>query len=268
MKDILSHFGWQALAFTRELTPQQHFVLPQYEAATAGLLEALENRMCCGLIAPAGTGKTGVLRKMRSQLPEARYRTSYVAITNLSRRDLARELATALGLPPAGSYPMLVHRLQEAFRGSLDLESRRPVVILDDAHEIRPEVLGILKVLTNFEMDSRLVVSVVLAGQLPLKELLNRGDLEDVARRLAHVATLAPLSRTELASYLKHRVTIVGGKSLPLDAQAIEAIFEIGRGNLRATDHLALKALQLAHAEGAKTADANHVAAARGVLWA
>jgi type II secretory pathway predicted ATPase ExeA len=268
VKDILSHFGWQALAYTRELSPQQHFVLSQYEAATAGLLEAVENRMSGGLIAPAGTGKTAVLRKLCSQLPEARYRTSYVAITNLSRRDLARELATALGLPPAGSYPMLVHRLQEAFRGSLDLESRRPVVILDDAHEIRPEVLGILRVLTNFEMDSRLVVSVVLAGQMPLRELLNRSDLEDVARRLAHLATLAPLSRTELASYLKHRVTIVGGKNLPLDTQAVEAIFEIGRGNLRATDHLTLKALQLAHAEGAKTADANHVAAARGLLWA
>ena len=268
MKDILSHFGWRALAHTRELSASQHFSLPQFEEAVAGLAEAVEHRMSCALIAPAGTGKTAVLRKLRSQLPEARYRISYVTITNLSRRDLARELATALGLPPAGTYPMLVHRLQEAFRGSLDLESRRPVVILDDAHEIRPEVLGMLRVVTNFEMDSRLVVSVVLSGQPHLRELLNRNDLEDVARRLAHVATLTPLSRTELGKYLLHRITSVGGKSLPLDAQAVEAIFEIGRVNLRATDRLALKALQLAYADGAKTADVNHVTQARGFLWA
>ena len=37
--------------------------------------------------------------------------------------------------------------------------------MLDEAHDIRPDVLGILRVLTNFKWDSRLVVSFVLANQ-------------------------------------------------------------------------------------------------------
>ena len=47
----------------------------------------------------------------------------------------------------------------------MEQESLRPVIILDEAHDMRPEVLAILRVLTNFEMDSKLVVSIVLAGQ-------------------------------------------------------------------------------------------------------
>lgn len=268
MKDILSHFGFQTLPFTRELTVIQHFSHPQFDLAADALLEAVENRMSAALIAPAGTGKSSVLRRLLSRLPEARYRVSYLMITNLSRREMAREIATALGLEPAGSYPMLVRRLQEGCRSSLDIESRRPVLVIDEAHELRPDVLSMLRVLTNFEMDSRLVVSIVLAGQPKLRELLRKDDLEDVARRLSHIATLVPLSKTEVASYLKHRATIAGAKILPLDAQAVEAIVEIARGNLRATDALTLKSLQLAYADGDKTANTNHVTTARSLLWA
>ena len=48
--------------------------------------------------------------------------------------------------------------------------------------------------------------------------------------------------------------------------QAIEAIYEIGRGNLRTTGHLARKALELAHEAGSDTVDGNHVIQARGMV--
>jgi len=43
------------------------------EPALAGLLSAVEARMSAALIAPAGTGKTALLRRLLSGLPEARY---------------------------------------------------------------------------------------------------------------------------------------------------------------------------------------------------
>ena len=51
------------------------------------------------------------------------------------------------------------------------------------------------------------------------------------------------------------------------DERAFDALFEIAHGNLRATDHLALKSLEIALLAGAKLADANHVAEARKALW-
>ena len=51
-----------------------------------------------------------------------------------------------------------------------------------------------LRLLTNFEMGSRLVVSIVLAGQSGLAAMLRRDEMEDIARRIAHYATLRPLS--------------------------------------------------------------------------
>ena len=111
--------------------------------------------------------------------------------------------------------------------------------LLDEAQDMRLEVLAILRDLTNFEMDSRLVLSVVLAGDARLEKLLRRQEVEPVRRRLVHVATLRLLSRDETRSYMEHRITIAGGKQLPFDHDAVDAVYEITRGNLRAIDHVA-----------------------------
>jgi general secretion pathway protein A len=263
MKDFRSRFGFHTTPFTREIPVQERFRLPPSEEALEALVQTVEERMSAALIAPAGTGKTALLRALVARLPEARYRTHYVKVTGLSKRDMCREMAMAAGATPAGSFPMLVRRLQEHFVQTCEGEGLRSVMILDEAHDLRPEVLAMIRVLTNFEMDSRLVVAIVLAGQEPLRRLLQRDDLDDVAKRLAHYATLRSLSREETQSYVDHRCRIAGADSVPFDASAIDALYEIGRGNLRATDRLALKSLQIAHDHKADVCDQNVVASAR-----
>lgn len=267
MKDLKSRFGFHSTPFTREIPVRDRFTFEPFEEELASLLRAVEDRMSAALIAPAGTGKTVLLRCLTDRLPAARYRVHYVKVTGLSKRDLCREIACAVDTTPAGSFPALVRKLQERFLTTADTDGLRPVLVIDEAHEFRPEVLGILRLLTNFEMDSRLVLSLVLAGQEGLRRLLRRDDLEDVTRRLAHCASLRPLSREETQRYVEHRSSIAGAARSPFDVRAQDALYEIGRGNLRATDQLALKSLEVAHDQDAQACDPNHVAHARKLLW-
>jgi len=265
--DLRSHFAFHCTPFTREFPVQHRFALPLFDDALSALHHVVDQRMSGALIAPPGTGKTALLRALVATLPEARYRIHYLKVTGLSKRDMCREVATALGTAAAGTYPALVRRVQERLSTLADTEGLRPIVIVDEAHDLRPDVLAMLRILTNFDMDSRLVVSLVLAGQTSLRTLLRRDELEDIARRLVHYATLRPLSRDESNAYLEHRATIAGATSCPFDDGAREAIYEIGRGNLRATDHLALKALELAAAASHDVVSVHHVIQARKTLW-
>lgn len=265
--DLCATFGLSAMPFTRELRIDQRFALKTNDQALAGLRQVVSDRMSGVLLAAAGLGKTTLLRALVAGLPEARYRVHYTKVSNLSRRDMCREIAAAVGIAPTGTYPALVRRLQEHLTQVTDVDGVRPVLILDDAHDMRPEVLGLVRILTNFEMDSRLVVSIVLAGQLPLSALLKRAELEDVARRMAFCATLRPMSRDELGKYIEHRCRVAGARKSLFDGDAQAALFEMSRGNMRATDRLALRALQLASGADCKVADANHVTEARAQLW-
>jgi len=263
----LTPLGFRKTPFTREVSVSERFALAPQSEATEALAEAVRQRMSAVLIAPAGTGKTVALRALVASLPEARYHVRYVKVTGLSKRDLCKEIAAACGVSQAGTYPALVRKLQSRFEEVSAADGVRPVLILDEAHDLRPESLAMLRLLTNFDMDSRLVVSVILAGQPPLRSMLARADQEAIAGRLAHYATLRLLSREETRSYLEHRSAVAGAQTLPFDADATEAIFEMSRGNLRAIDRLALKALELAARSERTLAGSGDVIAARKVLW-
>lgn len=265
--DLRAQFGLHGTPFTRELPVEHRFNHDQFADVLDKLLHVLDLRMSAALIAPAGCGKTALLRALSAKLPEARYRVHYVKISSLSKRDMCREITAALRLTSRGSMPGLIREIQQAVRGSQETDGTRTVLILDDAHDLRPEVLAVLKTLTNFEMDSRLLLSLLLVGKPPLADLLRRPDLEDVARRLAHYATLRLLSRDETKDYVEHRCIIAGAKTVPYDDGAHEAIYEIGHGNLRATDRLALGALQVAARKASAVVDHTHVIEARRSLW-
>ena len=262
----LSKMGFRKTPFTRELAVTERFTLDHQQEATEALAGAVKQRVSAVLIAPAGTGKTVALRALVASLPDARYHVRYVKVTGLSKRDLCKEIAAVCGIAQAGTYPALVRKLQERFEQVASTDGVRPVLILDEAHELRPESLAMLRLLTNFEMDSRLVVSVILAGQPPLRAMLARADQEAIAQRLAHYATLRLLSREETRSYLEHRFAVAGAQTAPFDNDATESIYEMSRGNLRAIDRLALKALELAVRSDRTVVASGDVIAARKVL--
>ena len=262
-RDIRSHFGLNVLPFTREVPVDKLWRPDRFKEHLDDLIDVVHERMSAAVIAPAGAGKTALLRALADSLPEARFRVNYVKVTRLSGRDFCREVASAVGCEPAGYYGSLVRKIQERSLALMDQEALRPVLILDESHDMRPEVLAILRVLTNFAMDSRLVVSVIIAGQPPLREMLRREDLEAVSRRLAHYISLRLLSREETRLYIQHRLDIAGSDNGIFDDQAIAALYEVGKGNLRATDSVALKAMQLACRQGDPVIGQDHVANAR-----
>ena len=107
MNDWRSLFGFHTAPFTRELAVAQRFPLPMFDEVLTALFRAVDQRGSAALVAPAGTGKTALLRALVDQLPEARYRVHYVKVTSIGKRDLCREMAAACGLAPTAELLIL-----------------------------------------------------------------------------------------------------------------------------------------------------------------
>ncbi len=265
IKDMCSRFNFRMTPFTRELNITDRYKIEPHEQELEHLAETVEQRMSAALISPAGHGKTPLLRALNQQLPDVRYRTSYLKVADLSKRDFCREISQELGAKSSGTYPSLLRNLQDRLK-QIYHEGIRCVLILDEAHDFRSEVLGVIRILTNFEMDSQLVVSVILSGQEGLAKLLKKEELQDVASRLAHRSRLGLLSQKQLVKYIEHRCFLAGCTEPPFKGESLVAIYECTHGNLRATDHLTLKALQVAHREDEAIVTTNHITRARQML--
>lgn len=112
--DLLAHFNFRSMPFTREVLVSELFAHPQRDEIVDAVLRIIDHRMSGALIAPAGFGKTTLIRTVQERLPEVRYDVRYVKVTSLSKRDMCREIAAVLGLRPAGTYPSLVRAMQDA----------------------------------------------------------------------------------------------------------------------------------------------------------
>ena len=263
----IGRLGLSRIPFTREFDHCDHVKWPFINDEVDRLLRTVKSRMSAALIAPAGNGKTVALRTLAKKLPEASYHVSYIKVTSLSRRDMCREIAAAIGAKSAGTYPSLVRSVQQRLDTELGNEGRRPVLLIDEAHDMRPETLAMLRILTNFDMDSRLVVSLVLVGQPTLKTMLAMPELSEISSRLNHCGEIRLLTREESYRYLDHRCRSAGASGNLFDEDAVEGVFEITRGNMRAIDRLALEAIyELAEMGGDKVTP-EIVVKVRARLW-
>ena len=60
----------------------------------------------------------------------------------------------------------------------------RPALLIDEAQEMNPSVLTELRLLSSTRFDSRVILSVVLAGDMRLDEKLRKDELTPLGSRL------------------------------------------------------------------------------------
>jgi len=137
------------------------------------------------------------------------------------------------------------------------------VLLVDEAHDIPPEVLLIFRILTNFDMDSRLMFPIILRGQPSLLARMRTPALETLAWRVSDAITLSNLFEEQALASVSHRLTIAGPNTHPFTEQVLAGLSELTRGNMRAIDAIALGALHAAAADGHSRVDYSHLLQAR-----
>ncbi|OFV72401.1 ATP-binding protein [Acetobacterium wieringae] len=86
---------------------------------------------------------------------ESSFKVIYSSFSTLTPNDFYRYLATEFGAQPSYRKPDNFRIIQEEI-SRLTLEKRKtPVIIIDEANHINSATLNDLKILFNFEMDSR-----------------------------------------------------------------------------------------------------------------
>jgi len=137
------------------------------------------------------------------------------------------------------------------------------VLIVDEAHHLRNDVLEDLRLLTNYQMDSENRLCLLLVGLTELRRRLAMAVHESLAQRIVVRYHLAGLTREELPAYLTHRLRLAGCELPLFEPPAVEALFQATQGMPRKVNRLAHYALTSAALTQARTVSAEHVQTAR-----
>ena len=135
------------------------------------------------------------------------------------------------------------------------------VLIVDEAQSLPMELLEEIRLLGNIETDETKLLSIVLAGQPELGEVLDQESLRQLKQRIALRCELRPLTQTETAGYLAGRVRAAGGVGAQVfTREAVMLIHQRSRGIPRTISVIADNALVTAFAVGRKPVNSEIVA--------
>jgi general secretion pathway protein A len=194
-----------------------------------------------------GTGKSVTLRLLAERLSKVGNTTvGALAHPQSNIADFYREMGDLFGVPlkPHNRWGGF-KALRERWQGHIENTMLRPVLLIDEAQEMGPLVLSELRLLTSTHFDSKIILSVVLAGDARLQEKLRRDDLLPLGSRIRTRLQMEYATRDELLECLRHLLDSAGNATL-MTAQLMEAICDHALGNLRVMTTMAAELLAVA----------------------
>lgn len=107
----------------------------------------------------------------------------------------------------------------------LALEKRKtPVIIIDEANYVSNAVLNDLKILFNFEMDSKDRAVILLVGLPQLNSTMRLGVHEPLRQRIIMNYNMEGLSKDEGRMYISEKIKGAGGNPDIFEENAVEAV--------------------------------------------
>nr|WP_274607967.1 AAA family ATPase [Thiorhodovibrio winogradskyi] len=188
------------------------FLSEQHREALAHLLYgASETGGFVLLTGEVGTGKTTVCRAFLEQLPEG-VEIGLVLNPALTGMELMAAVCEEFGVelsPGERSTKIMLDRLNN-YLLDCHARGRQPVLIIDEAQNLRPVVLEQVRLLTNLETTKHKLLQIFLVGQPELRTLLAKNELRQLNQRITARFHLVPLSLAETSAYIRHRLSVAG----------------------------------------------------------
>ena len=263
------HFGLAEAPFSIAPDPRYLYMSQRHQEALAHLLYGVNGDGGFVLLTgEVGAGKTTVCRCLLEQIP-AFCDIAYIFNPKLSVEELLSTICTEFRIGyPAGntSIKVFVDSIN-AYLLDAHARGRHTVLVIDEAQNLATDVLEQMRLLTNLETNERKLLQIILLGQPELATMLARPELKQLAQRIVARYHLGPLTKAEVAAYVRHRLEVAGAKRPLFPSSLVGPLYRMSRGIPRVINVLCDRALLGAFVQGKEKIDRATLAqAAREVL--
>ena len=220
-----------------ENTPDPRFIYysSQYEEALSRLLYVVKEGKGAGMLTGIfGCGKTLLSRTLLKELDKDTYKTALITNPYLSYEELLMHIVYNLGgkdLPVNKTEVMvntILERLGEILQNNMR-DGKKTVIIIDEAHVIKDaKVWEELRLILNFQLEDRFLLTLLLLGQPELKDYLDAN--KQFSQRMAVRYHLDHLNEEETKKYILHRLSISGRIKPIFTQQAHQLIYVKSNG--------------------------------------
>ena len=233
-KRLLNLYGLKFNPFSSQLPAAALWNPPHIQSFCWRVEQQLGEGGFALAVGDPGVGKSAALRVLCEHLSGVRD----LCVGTLTRpqakmADFYRELGHLFGvsLSPSNRWHSS-KSLREKWLAHIEAALYRPALIIDEAQEMNSLVLSELRLLASADLDSRSILTIILAGDQRLALRLEEPDLLPIASRMRSRLRLEALPPKQLQECINHLLKTAGNPKL-LSPSLIQTLCEHAAGNLR-----------------------------------
>jgi len=233
-KKLLALWGLKWNPFTPELPHDALLVTAKIESFAWRVEQLVQEGGFALISGESGTGKSVALRIVAQRLSALRDVVVGVLERPQSKSaDFYRELGDifSVKLRPSNRWGGF-KALRERWKAHLASSRIKPVLLIDEAQEMAPDVLSELRILSSADFDATSLLTVVLSGDGRILDLLRHEDLVPLGTRIRTRLYTELASREELSELLGHALSKAGNPSL-MTPELIDTLVDHSAGNYR-----------------------------------
>ena len=248
-------FGLKEKPF--RMTPDTRYFYPsaKHTDALNHMVYAIEERRGFVVITgEIGSGKTTLSRVLFQKL-DPRTKTAIIRNTHLTAKDLIAATLEELEIPchPGSTKTQMIGKLNEFLVDQLR-EDNNVVLLVDEAQNLKPNVLEEVRMLSNLETETDKLIQIILMGQPELKGKLWLKELTQLRQRVTLHYHLGPLDLAETAAYVTHRIHVAGANGTPVfQSSSLARIYAHTKGVPRLINGLCDRALLTGYVSESKS---------------
>jgi general secretion pathway protein A len=255
-KKLLSLHGLKFNPFSAQVPTEALWTSPPVESFCWRIEQQIGEGGFALATGDPGTGKSAALRLLALRL--TRVRDLCVGVLSRPQASLAdfyRELGHLFNVPLSPHNRWASAKvLREKWLQHQEAALVRPVLLVDEAQEMAAAVFSELRLLSSADLDSRSILTVILAGDSRLGARLESVDLLPLASRIRSRLRTEALPPQQLLACLQHLLAAAGNPRL-LPPSLLQTLSEHAAGNLRLLMNLGNDLLQAALRQEAELID-------------
>ena len=252
-------YGFSEEPFNVNPEPKFLLLTETHRQALDSMVEGIkERRGFIAILGELGSGKSTLIQHLLNTIDK---KVKAVAVFHppSSVQELMEDTLRELGVPPISKDKVsLVGQLNDFLHRLTPEETL--AVILDEAQDLRREVMEELCLLPTLGMLSAQKLQILFVGQSELKAKLDSANLKELKQKVEVVSQIRPLNDEECQQYIAHRLRMVGSDiTKVITPEAVSLICQYCRGNPRTINVLCDNAFLIGYGLSKKKVDSDMV---------